>query len=43
MITTPPSIYLGHDDWGNQLWLVCVINRRDPDDSRWFVHTEYIY
>ncbi len=43
MIRTQKSIYLGHDDNGNQVYLVCVCNQNDPDASEWFIHTEYIY
>ena len=37
------SIFLGQDDWGNEVWLVCILNHADPDASEWFMHTNWIY
>lgn len=42
-MTSPKTIYLGHDDSGNRLYLVCLFNPRDPDASVWHLHTEFAY
>ncbi len=39
----PDTIYLGQDDWGNEIFLVCIFNPVDPDASEWFVHTKWNY